>query len=171
LSPYKQKFADILFTEKLSITHFSIAVQSPVFGTFCPQLFSESITPDWLKRKVNECIRECNLLDYIRTDPFDGMPKKLASDVATFLTVMDEYLKDAVLLQNDKLFKKIQRFCCNVRCYNRYLARHMSPMDSTYYDIFETEPQKLDTIKKEIELYRTSIDEYYSKINPECTMF
>ena len=137
---------------------------------YYPQLFCNRITPEWLKDRVNEGVFECKILDFIRTNPVDGISRQVISDVGIFLTVMDDYLKKAILLQNDNLFKSIQQFCYHIGYYNQFLSRRMCPSGSMYYAIFETQPQKLDAIKKEIESCRTNIDMYYSEINPGCTM-
>ena len=163
----------ILFWE--NIRHV-IARSHDLLQKYYPDIYntqqSSCVTINDLVNKFNSCIQEYKILDFIKVDPFIGMPFDLPTNVDIFYNIMQDYLNYAITLQINNKFKAINEFITILDRYNGYLSYLMSPAGTNYYSFKNiSSPPRRDEIKEVINNTKEELNKLYSIINEGCVLF
>lgn len=135
-------------------------------------LNSKTITIEELRRDFNSFMREENILEFLTIDPLGGIPDNLPINVDVFCMNIRQKLNDAIILQNDNVFKAIDNFITLLNSYNGYLSIQMHPTNSGWYS-FQTNNRfiNIDEIREEINNFKVELNKIYSVINKGCFLF
>lgn len=133
---------------------------------------SNIVSIDDLVSKFNHFMIEHKILDFIKVDPFLGMPSYLPFEIDIFYETIKSNLDSSIVLQNDKVFIAINNFINLLNNYNGYLSLLMYPVNSNYYSFQKTNRSlNWDEIREEIKTTKLKLDKLYSIINNDCRLF
>lgn len=146
-----------------------IANNTELLNRYYPLIGEEGeMTIEKLVKIFNEGIQVFNILQFVRMNPLEDIPQNLTIDASIFSFEIDKMLDKAILLQNDKKYKEIELFCNWVGWYNQELAKNTSPAGTDYYAPADNSKKiKIGEIEK---IFKSNVNECYSKINPGCTI-
>lgn len=155
-----------LFWEEISSL---IASDTELMNRYYPQMQTNTISINTLIDFFNEGIQECHIIEIMRNEPLAGMPRSYALDMDIFCIEIEKQLNNAILLQKDPIYKKIQDFCNLIGNYNTYLAQHMHPGGTDYYSVIPG--TSYDQMRHKITQIKHQMNECYMAINSGCSLF
>ena len=163
---------EILFWEEIQEV---VCSNVDLFQKYYPQMFnlnSKTITIGGFINDFNSLMIEENILEFIRIDPLGGIPDYLPANVDVFCMTIRQKLNNAVILQNDYVFKAIDKFITLLDSYNGYLAIKMYPTNSGWYS-FQANNRfiNIDEIRRKINNFKIEMNQVYSVINKGCFIF
>lgn len=167
------KDIQIIFWEDIRpVIAGNITLLQKYYPTIYNHQQSNNVTIDDLINKFNSSMREHKILEFVKVDPFLGMPNYLPYEVDIFYHTIKSNLDDSVVLQNNKIFIAINNFIHLLDAYNGYLSKLMYPLNCDYYAFQKTNKFfNWDEIRKEITNTKIELDKLYSIINKNCKLF
>lgn len=124
-----------------------------------------------LKEYFNNLMFEKNILDFIVINPLGGIPDYLPENVDLYCITIKQELNRSILLQNNKVFKAIDKFINLLDKYNEYLSMKMSPTNNGWYIFKINRYEDNNKIIREINKFKTEMNKAYSVINEGCFIF
>lgn len=158
----------ILFWEEISEI---IASHKKLFEKYFPKLSKkDSKKIKKIISKFNELIKEYHIIEFMSEDPIVGLPKEYPSSVDLFVETMREILIKNNVLQRKKKIIAIKQFVDMIDDYNDVLSLKLHLVNNIFRPLNNDANINLK-LSKEISKYREKLDNLYSEINKNCSMF
>ncbi|WP_432792112.1 hypothetical protein [Peptacetobacter hiranonis] len=133
---------------------------------------TNTVDVDRLKDDFNSLMSEANILEFIHANPFIKIEDYLPESVDIFNIEMTKKLNSAVILQNEEIFKAINKFISKLNDYNVYLsslAEYTLSGDFMISKIYTGASR--EKIRNEINKRKSELNNIYSRINENCSLF